>query len=745
MAETTTTPANRYLQEGSHAEEAWLEWSLEDGETALVWLPISSISFPDSVEAPPGKLKWRFLLTTERMRLVGLPKSTTETFDWDEAKTFDLPGSDALDVTGRVGRDRVAVGDWRWKAQLNNEELFHEIAALPSLEPSARRVETARLNWAQRTSMGRSAVFARKLLAPVDGTSPFAFLARCYLEGVVEREEPFSEALDGAQVAKGLRPALRALVPVEEAGVKLVEWCAAWRVPPRQQMALVRHLVELGEREGLPAAVEIALPLHEQAHGLLAKYAKDLVEQSLLDLALAGHLLKAGKVGESLEILEERLTRLPDESLLDLLPPKEVDLTRQGTQVVRIRLLELLVEARGDPDTPDLDAVTELARLQPLVKGRLEDLVAISSGDLRGRAETLGRLLDPDGLSIERVAAEPLREANAIPKEDIEERLPHPVTRKGGAFDWLQGRLGRARSPDHGVLRSYAERVSERKHPEVMAALADASLALGVPGVEAYISRGEQGWGVRAYEGSPPFIIIGGQHLEEGSEVHLKGHSLVFTLASEVAHLRFKHTRLTSSELWDGVFHKGSQLLEVLGAFAGPLGFLGSAVGGLRRLAVVQRVFQSAEIVSKGAGKAVEIVGYAQGIQGLGSKIGEGESAPKETEIGDRESELLAACRLLQLTADRAGLVLCGEPRAAVEAIFLTAGEYRAELPLARRHGLVKALSRRGPEGELMNQALSIRLASLFSFYLSPDYPRLSKARWGIPAESSHRIKEGSV
>ena len=85
----------------------------------------------------------------------------------------------------------------------------------------------------------------------------------------------------------------------------------------------------------------------------------------------------------------------------------------------------------------------------------------------------------------------------------------------------------------------------------------------------------------------------------------------------------------------------------------------------------------------------------------------------------------------MQLTADRAGLTICGDLRAAVEAIFLSTAENRAELPLVRRHGLVTALGRRDGQGGLLNQALAIRLAALFSFYLSSDFEALRAAATG--------------
>jgi hypothetical protein len=86
------------------------------------------------------------------------------------------------------------------------------------------------------------------------------------------------------------------------------------------------------------------------------------------------------------------------------------------------------------------------------------------------------------------------------------------------------------------------------------------------------------------------------------------------------------------------------------------------------------------------------------------------------------EGNLLGAFRAMQLTADRAALVLCGDPRAAVRAMFLSSGRLQPELDAARRHGLRAFLSRTDDSGEPMFQDLAIRIAALISFYLSGEY-----------------------
>ena len=102
-------------------------------------------------------------------------------------------------------------------------------------------------------------------------------------------------------------------------------------------------------------------------------------------------------------------------------------------------------------------------------------------------------------------------------------------------------------------------------------------------------------------------------------------------------------------------------------------------------------------------------------------------ASPPEERLArmDARDELLAFCRSLQLTADRAGLLLCGDVGAATRAILLTSRRLGPVLDIANRHGLATATSRRGEGGAPLEQELALRLAALYAFYLSEDYTDL--------------------
>jgi hypothetical protein len=313
----------------------------------------------------------------------------------------------------------------------------------------------------------------------------------------------------------------------------------------------------------------------------------------------------------------------------------------------------------------------------------------------------------------------------------LNSKIVYHSAQQNGYVEWLQKWLGKAKTPDYGVLKDYAERVTIKTRPGIMVILADAAVALSVNAVEAYISRGDRSVGIRAFEGSPPFVLIGGSHIERDSDFFMTDDELRFAIAAEMAHLRFKHTRLTSSELWDGVFYKGKQILDVLSAMAGPLAFLGNAVKGIKHIGDAEKLLRKAAFITEGFKKAADYVGVAGDIQQTATKIIGTETAQAGDGISHSGEQLLAACRIMQLTADRAGLVICGNLQAAIRAIFLIARPFRLELTIAEQHGLAYALARRDPNGKLINRELAVRIAALFSFYLSDDYILLRDALVG--------------
>ncbi|MCB9762514.1 MAG: hypothetical protein H6739_22135 [Alphaproteobacteria bacterium] len=714
-------PAGRYVDSLSPLEVAFLDGFLGEGERALAWLEAGSELPVDSTVVPPHSAPARFLLTTERAALVAVGPL-------GDAAVQLLP-TETLVIEKLIGRARVGCGEVQWLATLTNAPRYAELARLPAAGRAERLRDVARRNLHDY----RAVALALVTLLEAEGDPQDALLA------AMVRGEP----------AGGL---LGALPHDEATGRSLARSLERWSFEHHPVMQLV-----IGGVDADPAHARWLLPVHRLAHRLALQHHEGPASRVRADIALAEHLILAGEHEEAARLLEAALAILPDEQLSDLLPPDDADLTAgEAGQVQRIRILELLVCARGDPDHPDPDTVVALARLQPLVPARIEDLLRSEDLTLRDRAARV--LAVHKGLQPPAEAERPFA-PRCIPETLVTERLQHPAAREEGVLGWLQGWLAKQGVPDRDALKSYCEPVSPRRHPAAVAALSDGAMALGMAGLEAYVSHGTLGTGLRAYEDDPSYLLIGGQHLYDDTEVYLGPAELRFAVGAELGHLRFKHTRVTGGEVWDGAVDKLRRLFDVtataltLGSYA-PVGrVLGSdrayrIVSSVFSADTLQRIYQVEDgtklvthvggdvgrLFSAGAGVADKAKSVTDTTAGALDKARGVLSRPTgEGSVGVRQAELIAAHRVMQLTADRAGLVLCGDLNAALRAIFLTDRQLRAELPIAERHGLAAALSRRGPDGAMLHQDVAVRVAALLSFYLSEDYAALREAL-GEPA-----------
>ena len=120
--------------------------------------------------------------------------------------------------------------------------------------------------------------------------------------------------------------------------------------------------------------------------------------------------------------------------------------------------------------------------------------------------------------------------------------------------------------------------------------------------------------------------------------------------------------------------------------------------------------------------RARSITGKPPKAEGLDASIDQG------TEV------LIQAHRLMQLSADRAGLWFAEDLRAAILAMFKLRPTYLAELPIAKRSSLPEALQRRSDDGVYFLGDLAMRVGALFDFMVSEELeelPTLTEARVG--------------
>ena len=93
----------------------------------------------------------------------------------------------------------------------------------------------------------------------------------------------------------------------------------------------------------------------------------------------------------------------------------------------------------------------------------------------------------------------------------------------------------------------------------------------------------------------------------------------------------------------------------------------------------------------------------------------------------EKTQKLLAISRLMQFTADRAGLLFSADLKASIRAILLSGKNNFTYLNEINEKGLFVFLTEQNNDGTYKHQDIAIRLTNLFSFYISDDYTELRK------------------
>jgi hypothetical protein len=319
------------------------------------------------------------------------------------------------------------------------------------------------------------------------------------------------------------------------------------------------------------------------------------------------------------------------------------------------------------------------------------------------------------GLRVQSAAPMPI--SNALTQEQIDETLSHPLARgQGSLVAGVQKLIAHSPAPDHGALSDYCEALDTEQQPAARRALDAARLAFSLPTLHAYVSRGKKSIGLRGYDAPAPYLLLGKDHLDQGSPFCMTEAELFFAMGAEALHLKLGQARLTSHEIWAGAFAHTKGGVELV------LTLLPLAQG----IPLGPSVTRFLEKIPEPAlRKGLEaLVRFERGRRQLPSG-----GAPSA--LSHVNENLLDAHRLMQMSADRAGLLLCGDLRASLRALLLVRPDTRAVLDAMLARDIVSVLLDESEGDPAMRADLTVRFAALFDFYLSDEYVTLRRALCG--------------
>lgn len=362
-------------------------------------------------------------------------------------------------------------------------------------------------------------------------------------------------------------------------------------------------------------------------------------------------------------------------------------------------------------DTPGADAALatdELRLARFAVEARLASAAQRDERDL-----ALQRVLGPHGLAPHTVTFVPPRAP--LSSELIEGTLGHPLARgQNSLVAGAQKLIAHSPEPDHAALSDYCEALDGQEFPGAKRALDAARLVLSLPQLSAYVSRGKKSIGMRGYEGKSPYILLGKAHLDETSQFFMTEAELCFAIGAEALHLKLGQARLTSNEVWAGAFAHTKDGVELA------LGLL-PLLKGLPLAASAAKFLE--KIPEPALRRGLEaLVRYEHGQR----RSAVSNDAPANA-LSHINENLVAAHRLMQMSADRAGLVLCGDLRSSLRGLLLVRPDTRGVLDAMSERDLVSVLLESEIEPALRSD-LIVRIAALLHFFVADDYLALRRA-----------------
>src|SRR5690606_37918095 len=211
------------------------------------------------------------------------------------------------------------------------------------------------------------------------------------------------------------------------------------------------------------------------------------------------------------------------------------------------------------------------------------------------------------------------------------------------------------------------------------------------------------------------------QHLESDSRHYLNPAELRFCVASELGHIRFGHRRVSPQDVVRGAIQKGKQGVDVALSVLPVLGGLRltnrlGMVTAKLSLPQIDKAMRTARTLSKAVDSAMP---------------------PKQAhmDMSQANEELLEAHRLAQLSADRAGLVCCGDLPSAALSLLKGRTDYVRVAAGVAELGLLRAIEQQESSNASAFADLRLRVGSLISFFISDEYEQLR--RLAYPAVAS--------
>lgn len=675
----------------------------QDKEILLAWLNVASIINLGLNKDNYTKLSWFYFLSNYESLLLGFNKhgDLLEAFDFQDRKM----------VLTKKLRKSIVIDKYEWFPTMSNVSKYKIISQASTMSAEQRVNYFAKMNFLN----SKDSKYSKFLVAETGFiTSNLTLFFLDYLKN------PSQTIIDYSKDEK-ISKILTEIIAQPQSEEALVFWFNDWEPNIEQSVFIMKMFVELAKDI---QDLKKLLPLHKVIHEFLIKKEKDSYNKMLYDIEYTRHLIVLENFKEAEQILKKDLKKLPDLNLTELLPAENVDPTGNlSGQFLKVVILELLSQTQKEKNS--IDFIRKAAVLQPLSQERIYKLTAVKDEHLNSKARTVLEIIT--GNDLKPISEFVDKKYKQISK-DLIEKIKHPIYQKKGTFSKFSKWISSYKTPDFATLKDVAEKFSPVKHKEVADIIADILQVFNIPNLEIYIAKGKQSIGITAYEAQTPFLIIGGEHFNPNSPHYFTYNEMNFAIAHEIAFLFFKFARITSTDIWRGTMEKGNFVVETL---IDLIPFAGSVSGVLKKATKLRRVSDFMEKNNKISlilqkGQQIEtIANKSKGVLNIASDMLSSLKNVKPNKENQKREEIIAISRMMQITADRVGLLFCDDPVSAVRSVFLSSKNLVSQIPTIQKYGLNSFLLKKDENENYVNLNFAIRFASMFSFWLSDDFENI--------------------
>jgi tetratricopeptide (TPR) repeat protein len=283
-------------------------------------------------------------------------------------------------------------------------------------------------------------------------------------------------------------------------------------------------------------------------------------------------------------------------------------------------------------------------------------------------------------------------------------------------------------------IEQYCEQVGASNYPQLFHTIERVTALLAIEPPKCFISRGKIGISIKNKE--RPFIFIGSEHLQEGTERYFSESELLFVITAQAEHIKSGHLLITETELWKSLgtvsfdgFLTALQCLPA-GSFIGRVTYR-FATEGLKRVykmtkySSVQRILKFFE--KKGTDQSLEDMSEIEESKTIARKNGRPRIQKQPEPDSLLKEQIVDFARHAVYTADRVGLLACNDIGAACSAIFKVTSNTSDDLEKLRHEGLLPVLERKDKRGNFMYFEYAKRFSELIKFALSEEYLRIHK------------------